>query len=368
MVEWEILSSKAPALAASLEAKLPPLGRPVQVPALDRYNPQRVGGTRLPRPRRRHISSSTRERVLTRAGNMCQWPACNVTEDLHLDHRWPFVRGGTHDEDNLQVLCREHNLRKSDRVLDGIQPPDRLRQADHLATLVEAATLVDPVDILAAACAQPVDPGTALIRYELAVDLIHHHQYSGSVVEILRDSGDIELLALSHWNPAVRLAKSAELPELAERGSRTAQLRLGLDNKTPEHLHAALESPIAFVAGQAELCLLQLGDASVSRKNDLLEKLLESRCRFVSALAAVDLYVLHEDASPGLHEEFLRRALGSPEPWIRALASLEVACVAYGIDSMVFDSVARRFRAHRDAAARDKVDQYLADDEPLDVA
>ena len=32
-----------------------------------------------------------------------------------MDHREPFAKGGDHDEENLRVLCRKHNMLMAER-------------------------------------------------------------------------------------------------------------------------------------------------------------------------------------------------------------------------------------------------------------
>ena len=52
-----------------------------------------------------------KERVFKRDGRVCRY--CGSDEEpLHIDHIIPRKRGGTHDLDNLQVLCKSCNLRK----------------------------------------------------------------------------------------------------------------------------------------------------------------------------------------------------------------------------------------------------------------
>lgn len=62
------------------------------------------------RERRRYIPQATRRKVLERDGRKCV--ACDSTENLSLDHKHPFARGGSHSPRNLQVLCRSCNSRK----------------------------------------------------------------------------------------------------------------------------------------------------------------------------------------------------------------------------------------------------------------
>lgn len=54
-----------------------------------------------------------KERVFDRDGRTCRY--CGSDENLQIDHIISRKRGGTHDLENLQVLCRNCNLRKSSK-------------------------------------------------------------------------------------------------------------------------------------------------------------------------------------------------------------------------------------------------------------
>jgi hypothetical protein len=55
-----------------------------------------------------------RERVFKLHGHLCAY--CGTDEgEMHIDHIIPRKAGGTHDLDNLQVLCKSCNLRKAAR-------------------------------------------------------------------------------------------------------------------------------------------------------------------------------------------------------------------------------------------------------------
>jgi 5-methylcytosine-specific restriction endonuclease McrA len=53
-----------------------------------------------------------KQRVFDRDGRICRY---SDEEPLHIDHIIPRKVGGTHDLDNLQVLCKACNLRKSSK-------------------------------------------------------------------------------------------------------------------------------------------------------------------------------------------------------------------------------------------------------------
>lgn len=64
--------------------------------------------------RRAHITRSVRRKVYERDGFACV--ECDSTEDLSLDHIWPWSKGGSDELDNLRTLCRSCNSRKGARV------------------------------------------------------------------------------------------------------------------------------------------------------------------------------------------------------------------------------------------------------------
>lgn len=66
---------------------------------------------------RKPIKPSVRFQILKRDNYRCQM--CGITAKdgatLEIDHIIPVSKGGTNDEDNLQVLCRDCNAGKSDQ-------------------------------------------------------------------------------------------------------------------------------------------------------------------------------------------------------------------------------------------------------------
>ncbi len=69
----------------------------------------------------RTIPLSIRVKALSRDNFCCIFcgksPATDVGTKLHIDHKIPFSKGGTNDIDNLQTLCEEGNLGKSDSII-----------------------------------------------------------------------------------------------------------------------------------------------------------------------------------------------------------------------------------------------------------
>jgi hypothetical protein len=64
--------------------------------------------------RSRHISREVRQRVWQRFGGRCA--ECAATDYLEFDHIVPVAKGGSNSDQNVQLLCRRCNLKKSDRI------------------------------------------------------------------------------------------------------------------------------------------------------------------------------------------------------------------------------------------------------------
>ena len=64
--------------------------------------------------RDRKIPKSLREYILKRDNYECK--KCGSTLDLHIDHKFPFSRGGGNEPENLRVLCRDCNLTKGAKI------------------------------------------------------------------------------------------------------------------------------------------------------------------------------------------------------------------------------------------------------------
>jgi hypothetical protein len=69
---------------------------------------------RLNPPGRPRISEDVRAAVYVRDGGRCQ--VCGSNENLTMDHKHPWSKGGPDTIENLRVLCRSCNSRKGDRV------------------------------------------------------------------------------------------------------------------------------------------------------------------------------------------------------------------------------------------------------------
>ena len=64
--------------------------------------------------RSRYITEEYRRYVLWRDNGKCRM--CGATDNLAVDHIMPFVRGGSNELTNLQILCRACNSAKGARI------------------------------------------------------------------------------------------------------------------------------------------------------------------------------------------------------------------------------------------------------------
>ncbi len=62
----------------------------------------------------RNIPREVKQRVWQRYGGRCA--DCNAAEYLEYDHVIPVAKGGSNFDNNVQILCRKCNLKKSDRI------------------------------------------------------------------------------------------------------------------------------------------------------------------------------------------------------------------------------------------------------------
>ena len=61
----------------------------------------------------------SRRAILTRDGHRCQVTGC-ARKGQTIDHVVPRSRGGTHEWDNVVMMCVRHNSQKGDRLLDDL--------------------------------------------------------------------------------------------------------------------------------------------------------------------------------------------------------------------------------------------------------
>ena len=72
----------------------------------------------------RHISNQLKDKIWLRDEAKCQFrdtktgKTCGSRKYLELDHKFPFFLGGEHSEENLRLICKNHNLYRA-KVLMG---------------------------------------------------------------------------------------------------------------------------------------------------------------------------------------------------------------------------------------------------------
>lgn len=86
------------------------------------YAPKVKTSRKIPKiEKSRTIPLSIRVKVLSRDNFRCVFcgksPATDIGTKLHIDHIVPFANGGENTLENLQTLCEECNLGKSNRVV-----------------------------------------------------------------------------------------------------------------------------------------------------------------------------------------------------------------------------------------------------------
>lgn len=73
----------------------------------------------------RRPSKNLREKVFARDKYRCV--VCGSTENLTIDHRIPYSKGGTTEMSNLQTLCESCNQKKADSSLTYADAWNRLK-------------------------------------------------------------------------------------------------------------------------------------------------------------------------------------------------------------------------------------------------
>jgi hypothetical protein len=82
---------------------------------MDAYHTWLRTGYRKVPARSRYISDAVKEEVFERDGGQCV--KCGSTRDLQYDHVIPYSRGGSNRAANIQLLCGDCNLAKSNRFV-----------------------------------------------------------------------------------------------------------------------------------------------------------------------------------------------------------------------------------------------------------
>ena len=98
----------------------PPVGETLAGDTLVGKAPAGGAGADKGKRRRKHIAQETRRDLVTRDGVHCAFigsngQRCEARAFLQFHHRRPWARGGCDTADNMELLCRSHNLLLAER-------------------------------------------------------------------------------------------------------------------------------------------------------------------------------------------------------------------------------------------------------------
>lgn len=159
-------------------------------------------------PRTRHIPLATRRAVFARANRRCQMCATG-DGSMHVDHIFPWSRGGSNDLANLQLLCAPCNLAKAARVVGDVPVMPAMPELVRAARLVSVAVPQTPIDLrmLLSRCVHVGEAETAL---EVAWAIYHHPDVDGITLSEVNDG----LLNVERpWAEHVALFRAITDPE-----------------------------------------------------------------------------------------------------------------------------------------------------------
>jgi hypothetical protein len=286
---------------------------------------------------------------------------------LHIDHVWPVSKGGGNELENLQVLCRAHNLKKAARLVQEAKRPKTIDFAALLAREWDLAA--DPVslrELTRVGIARGRSDGVAEALLQRLDGEPKPHRLL-PLAESLPDGTKgrplllariAAYLALHDPEAAMTLAKvllEGEEDEVRE----TAALALAW--ATPEADKARRRSFLALAATSEDSYVaawsnLELAGLQRSPSGAAARRHLEIAARSVEptprALAAFELAALTKDVAE--QEAWYRRALITPEPELFAEASSYLALLAdddvrargYAAQALTSKSGAVRARGH----------------------
>jgi uncharacterized membrane protein len=87
--------------------------REIQNSGIDYHEQKRFPITKYP-VRSRHIPTHVKNEVWERDGGKCV--LCGSRRDLEWDHDIPFSRSGSNTSNNIRILCKECNRKKSGKI------------------------------------------------------------------------------------------------------------------------------------------------------------------------------------------------------------------------------------------------------------
>ncbi|MFZ4434739.1 MAG: HNH endonuclease, partial [Microthrixaceae bacterium] len=250
--------------------------------------------------RSRQIPESVRRAVHERDGGRCV--RCGdgpPTVELHVDHVYPWSKGGTNELSNLQLLCQRCNLSKGAKVEDGTSLEIFEEPVTTLARALERPPIRSAEDLPGL-----IASGVAAGHSQLAADAVVTVDFEGNVHEaiVMRCIDELE-----------------RDPGLADR---VTVLRSDLEGEEEaDRLRPLLESSDESVAQEVALFVAVYSDDD--EQVELLTRASRSETPLVSGSARLAL-ALGSDASDDELEEMLRAELVAPDARVRAAAALEL--------------------------------------------
>ncbi|MFZ4433513.1 MAG: HNH endonuclease, partial [Microthrixaceae bacterium] len=322
------------------EAGLPePAGEPT-ARAPEWFNPDAITDVLVPN-RTRQIPASIRRAVLERDGEQCvRCGKCPPDVELHVDHIFPWSKGGPNEAWNLRVLCQTCNLSKGARVEDGAAVPVVGEPVAALAQMLQRPpirTVEELPELVALGLADGHDEVT--VRAVLAVDAderIPDRIVDRCIDELARCGRLDDRVTLLRCDPedessagAVRALLNSGDRSVAQEAALVLTGFDGTDDEIPDLLTVAAESRDPLVAGSARIAL------AIHRDGDDLEDVLRSELQSpdagIRATAAWELADITDDDEELL--ELLNVALASPDEDTFAVAAVTLANIYQETDA-----------------------------------
>ena len=254
---------------------------------------------------------------------------------MHIDHVYPWSKGGSNDLENLQVLCAACNMTKG-AALAGDTPV--LPVTPEIGELARRVGLQPPhsIDGLKHLVEVAVAAGEDRVAIDLAWALSHHPDGSSATLEAVGDAlvgvrgtlalhvdlfrllgrGEIQVDCLA------RFVSSADR-EVSDRAAAELSARQDLDTSERNRLaRQALGADDPRVRAIAALTIGSLTDDDEEWR-EMLALAIDEGDQFTRSVSA--LRVGSEAADRALAYEYLEIALRSPSPIVAAEAARQVA-------------------------------------------
>ncbi len=302
---------------------LPAPGRPAKWPADELPAEPDL----LAPPRTRHIPVSVRNEVLERDGRRCV--LCGAGDPpMHIDHIYPYSKGGSNDADNLQVLCGPCNIAKGAAAVSGVVLVPVIEELGRVAAERQRAVPRDPAD-LAQFIGELVADGRGADALELAWAIERHPDAGVAVVDGVSSAldaldGDLAVHAQLYGaviagepvDPLIELAAHDD-PEISHRAAVCLAQELPEDRAMP-YARQGYASQDRYVRAQAAL---QIG-ALTSDDDEWRSMLLEAYEQGDPLTRSTAAFWLGAEADD---EQFafvlLEEAMRSPLPGVAAAAA-----------------------------------------------